>query len=239
MSENPLEYYKTIDPGEATELQKKLRSQISLEKLDAVPKWIAGADISFNRGSNMMHAAIVVLRLADLEPVALSLASDETPFPYIPGLLAFRELPVLWKAWQKLQLKPDVLILDGHGLAHPRRMGIATHFGIEIDWPTMGCAKNILTGTYQKVGPEKGDTAALVDGDEQIGIVLRSRTSVKPIYISPGHQLSFKDARAIAMQSLTKYKLPRTTRLAHQWANKLRRGEAQEGYRELSRGDAR
>lgn len=229
---NPLEFYKTITPTEAKELQEQLRQKITLEKLDEDVEFVAGADISFNRGSNMMHAAIIVLRLQDLQPVARSLVSDETPFPYIPGLLAFRELPVLWKAWNQLNVKPDVLIMDGHGLAHPRRMGIATHFGIEIDWPTMGCAKNILTGSHEKLATEKGASVPLTDNEEQVGLALRSRTNVNPIYISPGHKMNFKDSYAIAMQVLTKYKLPRTTRLAHEWANKLRREEANEGYME-------
>lgn len=232
MHQNPLEYYKTIDSIEAKKLQEKLRRKIKIQKMDTDPEFVAGADISFNRGSDVMHAAIIVLRLSDLEPVARSLVSDETPFPYIPGLLAFRELPVLWKAWQQLRLQPDVLILDGHGLAHPRRMGIATHFGIEIDWPTMGCAKNILTGSHEQLSMEKGSAVALEDEDEQVGIALRSRTNVNPIYISPGHKLSFEDAYSVAMQTLTKYKLPRTTRLAHEWANKLRKGEAKGGYTE-------
>jgi deoxyribonuclease V len=227
---NRLEHYKTIDSSAAKELQRELCKQIKLEPLTEAPKYVAGADISFNRGSDLMHAAIVVLELPELKTVARSLASDETSFPYIPGLLAFREMPVLLKAWNQLQLKPDVLILDGHGIAHPRRMGIATHFGIEVDHPTIGCAKNILTGTHGELGIQKGDKADLTDGDKKIGMALRSRTNVNPIYVSPGHQCSFGDAYEIVMQSLTKYKLPKTTRMAHQWANRLRKGEAGEGY---------
>ncbi|PAU92920.1 deoxyribonuclease V [Aliifodinibius salipaludis] len=230
---NRLEHYKTINPSAAKELQQELRQQIKLEPLPEPPKYIAGADISFSRGSDLMHAAIIVLELPDLTPVARSLASDETSFPYIPGLLAFREMPVLLKAWNQLKLKSDVLILDGHGVAHPRRMGIATHFGIEVDHPTIGCAKNILTGTHGDLGIDKGDKAYLIDDDEKIGIALRSRTNVNPIYVSPGYRCSFKDTYNIVMGALTKYKLPKTSRLAHQWANKLRRGEAQEGYVEF------
>lgn len=229
---NQLEHYKTIDPAGAKELQEQFRENISLYPLQQPPKYIAGADISFNRGTDLMHAAIVVLELPDLNPVARSLTSDETSFPYIPGLLAFRELPVLMKAWNQLQMKPDVLILDGHGIAHPRRMGIATHFGIEIDHPTIGCAKNILTGSLGELGIQKGDKADLMDGDEKIGIALRSRTNVNPIYVSPGYKCSFDDAYGIVMQALTKYKLPKTSRLAHQWANRLRKGEVREGYQE-------
>lgn len=233
MSHNNLDHYKTIDTTKAKERQQELRQQISLKPLAKTPKLVAGSDISFNRGSDMMHAAIIVLELPELNVVARSLISDETPFPYIPGLLAFRELPALMKAWNQLQIIPDVLLMDGHGIAHPLRMGVATHFGIEIDHPTMGCAKNILTGNHDKLGNKKGDYAALNDGEERIGLALRSRTNVNPIYVSPGHQLSFDDTYDIAMKALTKYKLPRTTRLAHEWANKLRRGEVEEGFYSL------
>jgi len=233
MFTNKLEYYKTIAPQKAKELQKELREKISLQCLPNSPKYVAGADISFDRGSDVLHAAIIILELDTLTPIARSLASDTTSFPYIPGLLAFREMPVLMKAWNQLEYKPDVLLLDGHGIAHPRRMGIATHFGIEVDHPTIGCAKNILTGTHGELGIKKGEKADLVDNDEKIGIVLRSRREVNPIYVSPGYNCSFGDAYEIVMQSLTTYKLPKTTRLAHQWANKLRRKEAEEGYQEL------
>src|SRR5699024_9793155 len=233
MQENPLEYYKTIEPTQATALQKKLRTKISLQKLKKRPQLAAGADISFNRGSDLMHAAIIVVELSTMKPVARSLVSDETPFPYIPGLLAFRELPSLWKAWQQLQMKPDVLIMDGHGLAHPRRMGVATHFGIEIDWPTMGCAKSILTGTHGALESEKGASVPLMAGAEQLGTVLLRRTNITLSYMQPGHHISFEDTCDVAMHALTKYKLPRTTRLAHEWANKLRREETEAGYVEL------
>lgn len=226
---NRLEHYKTINPVEAKKLQKELQQQISLTPLEGNPRLVGGADISFDRDSDMMYAAIIVLELPDLKPVAQSLVSDENTFPYIPGLLAFREMPVLLKAWNRLDRKPDVLILDGHGIAHPRRMGIATHFGIEADHPTIGCAKNILTGTHEVLGNKKGEATDLLENGEKIGMVLRSRTDVNPVYISPGHRLSFEDTYSVIMKTLTKYKLPRTTRLAHRWANKLRRGEAEEG----------
>lgn len=230
MSFNSLRHYKTIDPVEAKKLQRKLKQQISLEPLPCNPEFVAGADISFSRGSDTMHAAIVILELPELRPVARLLVTDKTDFPYIPGLLAFREIPVLLKAWNQLQRKPDVLILDGHGIAHPRRMGIATHFGIEVDIPTIGCAKNILTGSHDTLGEKKGEYVELKEEGETIGLALRSRTEVNPIYISPGHKLSFEDTYSVVMKTLTKYKLPQTTRLAHQLANKLRKGKLKQGY---------
>lgn len=233
MNTNRLEYYKTIDPQRAKDLQQKLQKKNSLQPLNSELQYIAGADISFDRGSDVLHAAIIILELDTLTPVARSLESDSTSFPYIPGLLAFREIPVLLKAWNQLNQKPDLLLLDGHGIAHPRRMGIATHFGIEVNYPTIGCAKNILTGTHGELGIEKGDKADLIDDNEKVGIVLRSRRNVNPVYVSPGHKCSFGDAYEIMMQLLTKYKLPKTTRLAHQWANKLRKGQVEPGYQEM------
>jgi len=225
--------YKDISPEEAVDIQKKLKTEIETKPLEKEPNTVAGADISFDRGSEVVHAAIIVLSLSDLEPVARSLVTAPMSFPYIPGLLAFREMPALLKAWDQLSKKPDVLIMDGHGLAHPRRMGIATHFGIEADHPTMGCAKNILTGTHQELGMEKGATSDLLDEGEKVGLALRSRTNVNPIYISPGHKLSFENTYDILMKVLTKYKLPKTTRLAHCWANKLRKGNVESGFFEF------
>ncbi|MDZ7682116.1 MAG: deoxyribonuclease V [Fodinibius sp.] len=222
--------YQDISPKQAVQKQQELTSQISIEPLKEKVETVAGADISFDRGSDGVHAAIIVLDINSLEPIARSLVTAPMAFPYIPGLLAFRELPVLLEAWEQLEQMPDVLVMDGHGLAHPRRMGIATHFGIEADQPTIGCAKNILTGSHGELNPKKGSTAKLVDEGEKVGFALRSRTAVNPVYISPGYKLSFGDAYNIMMQVLTKYKLPRTTRLAHRWANKLRKGETSEGY---------
>jgi deoxyribonuclease V len=224
------EKYRNMSPQEAVQLQNKLRKSITISPYRGKFETVAGADISFDRGSDRMHAAIVVLSVPDLQLVSRSLFSLETTFPYIPGLLAFREMPVLMKAWKQLEEKPDVLIMDGHGLAHPRRMGIATHFGIETNQPTLGCAKNILTGSHKELDSDKGSRTNLMDENEKVGYALRSRTNVNPIYISPGHKLSFEDSYKIIMQVLTKYKLPRTTRLAHRWANKLRNGEAKPGY---------
>lgn len=222
--------YKDISPKQAVQLQHKLREKIDISPLNKEVKTVGGADISFDMGSDEIHAAMVILEAPTLKPIARLLVSDEIAFPYIPGLLAFREMPVLLKAWNQLPVKPDVLIMDGHGLAHPRRMGIATHFGIEVDHPTIGCAKSVLTGTHAEPEIKKGSYANLVDDNEVIGMALRSRTNVNPVYISPGHKLSFEDAYSVVMKSLTKFKLPKTTRMAHRLANKLRKGEAEEGY---------
>lgn len=219
-----------LSPSEAVRQQKKLREEIQIQPLEGSVETVAGADISFNRGSDVMHAGMVVLTFPDLKEVARSLVSARMDFPYIPGLLAFREIPSLLEAWELLKVKPDVVILDGHGIAHPRRMGIATHFGIVANQPTIGCAKKILTGTYEEPDSEKGSYSYIKHRGENIGIALRSRTNVNPIFVSPGHLVSFENTYSIVMQCLTGFKLPETTRIAHKMVNRLRKGDIDAGY---------
>ncbi|MGK7369174.1 MAG: deoxyribonuclease V [Candidatus Halalkalibacterium sp. M3_1C_030] len=222
-----------ISTKEAKRKQERLRENINIKPLQQQVHTVAGSDISYDRGSKKVYAGIVVFSYPDLEMKVRSAVVTEVDFPYIPGLLAYRELPPLQKAWKQLKVKPDVLLMDGHGLAHPRRMGIATHFGIIEDQPAIGCAKNILTGDFKEPETEKGSFSYITENGERIGMVLRSRTNVKPIFVSPGHKVSFSDSREIVMQCLTKYKLPETTRSAHDLVNRLRRGEACPGYVEF------
>lgn len=237
MAQFTLSGFEDITPKQAIQMQKELRPQVRLSPFEGDLRTVGGADLSFDRGSDRVHAGIVVLSLDSLEPVAYSLVTVEVTFPYIPGLLAFRELPALAEAWRRCRLKPDVLILDGHGIAHPRRMGIATHFGILAGHPTIGCAKNVLTGDYEVPAPEQGNYTWLRDGGEKIGTVLRSRTGVKPIFVSPGHLTDFESARNIVLHSLTRYKLPETTRTAHRLVNELRTGRLEQGYVSHSKFD--
>lgn len=219
-----------ISTREAKRKQEELRGKINITPLKKPVETVAGSDISYDKGSNKVYAGIVVFSYPELEVRARAAVATEVDFPYIPGLLAYRELPPLQEAWKRLKEVPDVLIMDGHGLAHPRRMGIATHFGIITDQPAIGCAKNNLTGNYEEPDSEKGSFNYIEEDGERIGMVLRSRTNVNPIFISPGHKVSFKDTREIVMQCLTKYKLPETTRKAHDLVNRLRRGEVEPGY---------
>lgn len=219
-----------ISVREAKLRQEQLREKITLRPLRKEIHTVAGADLSFNKNSDRVYAGIVILSLPDLDVVARSGVATEVDFPYIPGLLAWRELPPLIEAWNLLELQPDVTILDGHGIAHPRRMGLATHFGITVDQPTIGCAKNKLTGDFEEPDPEKGSYRYITDEGKRIGIVLRSRTDVKPIFVSPGHKVSFRDSREIIMRCLSRYKLPETTRESHDLVNRLRRGETEPGY---------
>lgn len=222
-----------ISTREAKRIQNELREQITIQPLQGMVKTVGGADISYDKNSESVYAGIYILSYPNLSEIARCGISTRVDFPYVPGLLAFRELPPLEKAWNLLKIKPDVLIMDGHGIAHPRRMGIATHFGIIADQPTIGCAKNILIGDYEEPDSGKGSFSYIKEEGECIGIVLRSRTKVRPIFVSPGHKVSFRDSRKIVMQCLTKYKLPKTTRMAHNFVNRLRRGEANLGYVEF------
>lgn len=211
-----------LTPKEAIALQNRLRDRVRLQPLKRKIRTIAGADISFNRFSDRIYAGIVVLSLPDLEVIESTAIRSRTRFPYIPGLLSFRELPALLEAWAKLKTIPDALILDGQGLAHPRRFGIACHAGIWLKIPTIGCAKSILVGKHAELSPEAGSQTPLVDRNEQIGVVLRTKKKVAPVYVSPGHLIDMPGAVNLVQRSLTRYRLPETTRQAHLLVNRLR-----------------
>ncbi len=188
-------------------------------------KLVAGTDISYDRGSDILYAAIVVLELPDLQIIEIATAVIEVDFPYIPGLLSFREGPAVLKAWEKLTAKPDVIIFDGQGLAHPRRFGLACHLGLWLDIPAIGCAKSRLIGTPAEPSQERGAKASLMVGEEKIGVVLRTRPAVKPVFISTGHKIYLKEATELVLRCTKGYRLPEPTRQAHLAVNRLRRGE--------------
>ncbi|HYH16893.1 MAG TPA: deoxyribonuclease V [Flavisolibacter sp.] len=226
--------YNNITVSEAAALQKQLRSQIELQApANFSIHTIAGADISFNKYETTVYAGIIVLSFPDLQPIAHSLIKTEVTFPYVSGYLAFREAPALIEAWQQLAQKPDVLVVDGHGIAHPRRMGIASHFGVLTGQPTIGCAKKILFGKYEQPPDEKGAYTNILDKGEVLGAVLRTREKVKPVFVSPGHKLSLQDSINIILKCMGKYRIPEPTRRAHELVNTFRRGEVQEGYLKL------
>ncbi|MCP9235686.1 deoxyribonuclease V [Lewinella sp. JB7] len=212
-----------LDPQAAVQLQKELRERIRLEPLPGPVKLIGGADISFNLYSDIFHAAIVVLDYESLEVVESTYFTQTVDFPYIPGLLSFREIPTLLRAYEQLQQRPDVVMVDGHGIAHPRRMGIATHFGLVTGTPTLGCAKKILTGKFTAPGPDRGDASPIQAGSDTLGYALRSKPKVKPVFVSPGHLLDLAGALEIARHCLRKHKLPEPTRMAHLLVNEHRR----------------
>lgn len=211
---------------QARQLQEKLRSQIDLSPLKKPCRFIGGSDISFNKKERIVYAAMVVLDLDNGTVVEEAGLVDSVSFPYIPGFLSFREVPPLLKVWKKLRLKPDVLMLDGHGIMHPRGMGVATHFGLEAGVPTLGCAKKRLIGEYTEPELQQGSASPLYYQGELRGYVYRSRTGVKPVFISPGTGMSLENALDFARRTIGRYRLPEPTRLAHQLANRLRKQNA-------------
>jgi deoxyribonuclease V len=191
---------------------------------------VAGADISTEKGRDTGFGGIVVLDAATLVPVAQASAAVELGFPYVPGLLSFRELPIVAEAWARLSVRPDVLIFDGQGTAHPRRMGIACHGGLLFGVPSVGCAKSLLVGTYGKLGAARGSTAPITHKGEVVGMAVRTRKGVQPVYVSPGHLMDLPTAVELVLKVSPKYREPETTRHAHRLVNAFRRasGEAAE-----------
>lgn len=207
-----------VTPARAIAIQKELSGHVLREgKLDDV-RFVAGVDISVPRIGKVARGAIVVLSYPELELVEVQITEQEIDFPYIPGLLSFREAPVILSACEKLSTTPDLVLVDGQGIAHPRRLGIASHLGLLWDKPTIGCAKSRLCGEHAPVGTERGDSAKLVDGTEIIGAVLRTRTNVNPLFISIGHKINLKTAVQWVLNCSGDYRLPEPTRLAHQAA---------------------
>jgi deoxyribonuclease V len=210
---------------EAIAIQNQLRHRVSFSRIKTGTATVAGADVSFDRSDSTLFAAIAVLRLPSLEPVEHATVEGKTEFPYIPGLLSFREAPVVAHAYRKLSQKPDILICDGQGVAHPRGLGLASHLGLLFDIPSIGCAKSRLCGTHEEVGPEVGDYAPLKLKGRTIGAVLRTRKGVKPIFVSVGHMANLRGAISVALRCGAGYRIPEPTRAAHHLVNCARLGK--------------
>ena len=212
-----------VAPKEAAPIQEALRSRVriggSLRRL----RLIAGADVSYSKSTDRLYGAVVVLSLPDLEPVEEQSATGRARFPYVPGLLTFREAPVLLAAFAKLKHTPDLIVFDGQGIAHPRGMGLASHMGVILDAVTVGCAKSRLVGTHGDPGPEPGDRAALEYQGNIVGYVVRTKPNVRPVYVSPGHRISTEAAADAVLRTARGYRLPEPTRLAHLAVNRIRR----------------
>lgn len=219
---------------EATQVQNELREKVRIQPIDYPVNIIAGADISFNKFSTTVYAGIILLSFPDLKPLGYSLIKKDVHFPYVPGYLAFREVPALLDAWEQLPVKPDVLVVDGHGIAHPRRMGIAAHFGVVADTPALGCAKKVLCGKYEEPGLAKGSFAPLIHKEEIIGAALRTKDKVKPVFVSPGNKIDLQGAMSIINQCVGKYRIPEPTRQAHNAVNEFRKGNLEAGFTTLS-----
>ncbi len=204
---------------EALAIQQQLRAQVVTHDDFGEIQTVAGVDAGYEEdaagvGQGVARAAIVVLEFPSLRPLDYAIARRPTNFPYVPGFLSFRETPAVLAALDELRIRPDLLICDGQGIAHPRRFGIACHIGLLSDLPAIGCAKSLLTGRYGALPDERGATVPLVHHGEQIGVALRSRAGTKPLFISIGHRVSLDSAVRIVMACTTKYRLPETTRAA-------------------------
>ena len=209
-----------LSPADAVQLQKQLAFEVIAEDRFEMPiKTVAGIDLGYDLTAETSRAVVVVLSFPSLQLLESSEAIMPIQFPYVPGLLSFRETPVAIKALEKLTLTPDVILCDGQGLAHPQRFGIACHIGLLADVPTIGVAKSLLVGKPENLGEKRGSTVPLVHRNEQVGVALRTKDKVQPVYVSIGHRISLETATNLVLQCAPKYRLPETTRLADQMAS--------------------
>lgn len=221
-SQSPLTHDWDITPAEAIALQNQLRTQvIPHPPPNFAPTRIAGADVSVDQ-TGRAAAGIVVLDHFTLDTIDQASTQVKLTFPYIPGLLSFREIPAVAAVWQHLDTKPDVLIYDGVGYAHPRRFGIACHIGVALGVPTIGCAKSILVGRHGDLSDSRGSTAPLIHRGEVVGMAVRTRPGVRPVYVSIGHYIDLPTAVALVLSVTTRYREPETTRRAHRLVNQIR-----------------
>ena len=204
-----------MSPARAREMQLSLAKKVVTENGVTNPRLIAGIDISSGDGQGVARGAAVVLRYPELSIVEVGVAEGKITLPYIPGLLSFRECPLILAACEKLHNVPDLILIDGQGIAHPRRFGLASHVGLLLNLPTIGCAKSILCGQHQSVAEEVGCHAELLDKGEIIGAALRTKSGVKPIYVSVGHKTDLTSALQWVVKCCRGYRLPEPTRLAH------------------------
>jgi deoxyribonuclease V len=212
-----------LTPAEAIRLQERLRAQIHLSGDIHDVSFVAGADASYTKGSDVIHAVVVVLRYPDLTVVERVSVSVVTGFPYIPGLLAFREGPALIEAFRRVRSEPDVIFFDGHGIAHPRGIGIASHMGLLLDRPSIGVAKSLLTGSAAKPGFMRGSMTPVLRDGETIGMAVRTKEGTKPVYVSVGHRISLEAAVDLVLATARGYRLPEPTRQAHLLSNAVRK----------------
>jgi deoxyribonuclease V len=210
------------NPNEALAIQKALRVEIIADHDIGKLEYITAVDTAFNDRNNRLYAAAITVKYPELIDVEREVAEMETEFPYIPALLAFREGPVILKALSRLKTDPDVIIFPGHGIAHPRGFGLASHLGLLADIPSIGCARRILCGDFRNPPPQKGGCSSLFVGDIEVGFVYRTKENVKPMFISPGHRCGIREALDIIIKCDTGYRMPEPLRLAHLFANKYK-----------------
>lgn len=215
--ETPLEHGWDVSPTEARAIQKTLRGHVITEDKIGEVRTVAGVDIGLFRKRG--RAAAVLLRFPSLEVCGKAVIKADLQFPYVPGLLSFRECPLAIQALRGLPQRPDLLICDGQGLAHPQRFGMACHLGVLLDLPTIGAAKSRLIGWHEEPGNERGSQDLLRDGEEVIGSVLRTRANIRPLYVSIGHRISLETAVALTLRCSPRYRIPEPIRQAHKLAS--------------------
>lgn len=218
----------SVTPREAIALQRELAGRVRLRSGPKHVCRVAGVDTGFADQGRLARAAVVVLSFPQLEALETQIAVEPTAFPYVPGLLSFRELPVVLHALEKLAILPDLILCDGQGIAHPRRLGIAAHLGVVTDLPTIGVGKSRLIGEYREPGREKGCVAPLMDARQRIGTVVRTRRAVRPLFVSPGHRTDHDSAIEWTLACTGRYRLPEPIRMADRVAS-ARLGAAQKG----------
>ncbi len=210
---------------EAVRIQKCLKDKVILKKINKRIKYVAGLDVSYAKGSNKMWAGVIVLDFPSLGKTEERWSQKKVSFPYIPGLLSFREIPALIDALRKIEIEPDLIFCDGQGIAHPRGLGLASHLGVLLNKPTIGCAKSLLVGKYNQVGEHKGDYVYLRHQNRVIGAVVRTKSKVKPIFISPGYGIMLNDCIKFVLETCLTYRIPEPTRQAHLLVNSVRSGK--------------
>ena len=217
-----------LTPREARRVQENLRERVVEEGRLGKLRLVAGADVAFDPATDVAFAGVIVYRFPEMQEVERRCARRKLRFPYVPGLLSFREGPILLAALARLNAEPDLLLIDGHGRAHPRRFGIACHLGVILDRPTIGCAKSLLVGEHREPGARAGATAPLFLEGERVGVVLRTRQGVKPIYVTVGHRVSLDSAVRLVRKCLDGFRIPKPTREADHYVRELRRAYQQE-----------
>ena len=213
----------SVTPQQASAIQRRLASLVRQVPLGCAPRLVAGLDAAFSHDERRCLAAVVLWDMREQTVIEQRVAVRPLTFPYVPGLLSFREGPAVLAALRKLRVSPDVLIYDGHGLAHPRRFGIACHVGVILNRPTIGCAKSRLIGTHREPGSTRGSAAPLIDDGEVIGSVLRTRDGINPVFVSVGHLIDLRAAQQVVLACAIRHRLPEPTRIADQLAGAAKR----------------
>ena len=211
----PLHSWK-VDVQNAIRIQEELRNRVILQKNLAPVKTIGGADVAYSKSRDLLYGAMVVLSFPKMELLDLAMATGRTPFAYVPGLFSFREGPILIRTFQKLRLKPDVMIYDGQGIAHPRGFGLASHLGLWFDLPSIGCAKTPLLGEWVLPGPSGGSFEWIRSDRKAVGAVVRTKNGVKPLFVSPGHKIDLMTSIQLILECCQGFRIPEPLRKAHQ-----------------------